>query len=247
MSTLTYSHTLTNGTTADADEVMANFANVSSIVNGSIDGTNISSSSALSVASITTSANAIIGGTLAVTGLSTLVTANIAGVDVGSGTVDKTRTIALTTSGAIPATTNGANQAKIAGTNFEYYQLEFDKDTDESVYWIFPIPAQYDGGDVRFKVIAKCATVTSGTVVWVITTKAINPTATWDVALDTTLTFSAATVSPTAGNIFTVAKVADPGWGIFGIAILRLYRDTSEDSAAEDVDVVAVNAEWEVT
>ena len=55
MTTLTFTNTLTNGTTADADEVMANFTNVSSVVNGSVDGTNISSSSALTVASISTS------------------------------------------------------------------------------------------------------------------------------------------------------------------------------------------------
>ncbi len=52
MSTLTYTNSLQNGTTADADEVMANFNNITSVVNGSIDGTNIDTSTALSVASI---------------------------------------------------------------------------------------------------------------------------------------------------------------------------------------------------
>jgi hypothetical protein len=53
MSTITLSNTLTNGQTADADEVMENLNDILNVVNGSIDEDNISSSSALSVASIT--------------------------------------------------------------------------------------------------------------------------------------------------------------------------------------------------
>ena len=41
MGAISYSNTLTNGTTADADEVMANFVNVSTVVNGGIDSTNL--------------------------------------------------------------------------------------------------------------------------------------------------------------------------------------------------------------
>jgi len=71
MSTITLSHDLQNGTTADADEVMENFNDIINECNGSLDGDNISSSAALSIASLTTSGNGTIGGTLAVTGAQT--------------------------------------------------------------------------------------------------------------------------------------------------------------------------------
>lgn len=166
---------------------------------------------------------------------------------LSSGQTDKTRTMDFSAYDAIPATTNGANRAKIAGTNFEYYQLEFDKDTDESVYWIFPTPPQYDGGNVTFEVVSKCASITTGTVVWVMTGGSIEDSSTWDVGLGNTITFDAKTVDGTALDIFTATKAGDPGWVTSKMTILRLYRDTSEDTAAEDVDVVGVNAYWEVT
>jgi hypothetical protein len=68
MSTITLTNTFTDGTTAKADEVMANLTDITDVVNGSIDGDNISTSSALSVASIATSGNAAITGNAAVTG-----------------------------------------------------------------------------------------------------------------------------------------------------------------------------------
>lgn len=268
MGTISMTYDFVDGTTAEADEVDANFATIVNEFNGSIDNDNIKAAAGILGSKLNLAIPGAIGGTtpaagafttlatsgaitaattLNVTGLSTLATATIAGVTVASGTVDKTRTIAFTAAGAIPAATNGANQAKVAGTNFEYYQLEFDKDTDESVFWIFPCPPQYDGGNVEFEVISKCASVTSGTVVWVMTTASVADSATWDAALGTTVTFDAKTVDGTALDIFTATKTADPGWVADKICILKLYRDVSEDSAAEDVDVVAVNAYWEVT
>jgi len=41
MSTITLTNTLTNGTVADADEVMANFNDIVNVVNGSLDNTNV--------------------------------------------------------------------------------------------------------------------------------------------------------------------------------------------------------------
>ncbi len=42
MSTLAYTYNLTNGTTADANEVMGNFNSVSAVLNGNIDSSNVS-------------------------------------------------------------------------------------------------------------------------------------------------------------------------------------------------------------
>ena len=255
MGTITLTNTLTNGTTADADEVMANFTDITDVVNGSIDGDNISSSSALTCASLTTSGaitSTVATGTAPMTIASTTAVSNlnvdkVDGYDMSSGMADKTRTIAFTAAGAIPAASNGANQNLVTGTNFMYYQLGFDKDTDESAYWVFPCPTQYDGSNVVFTVKYVCASVTSGTVVFVITTESMGEGDTWDNSLSNTVTFSADTVPGTAGQVAYASKTGDPGWVAGETTVLRLYRDVSEDNAAEDIDVLEVTAEWEVT
>lgn len=255
MSTITLPETLTNGTVADADDVMDNLNAIVTVINGSIDEDNISATAALSVASVTTTGQittSIATGTAPLVVSSTTAVSNlnadkVDGYDVSSGMADKTRTIALTAGGAIIPSANGCNKNLVTGTNFAYYQLEFDKDADEYCYWIFPVPDQYDGGACVFEVISKCETVTSGTVVWVITTESITDSTTWDVALGTTVTFDAKTVDGTALDIFTASKSADPGWAAGEIAIVKLMRDISEDDAAEDVDVIAVKIEYEVT
>jgi len=71
MSTITLTNTLTNATTADADEVMENFEDITNEVNGGLDGDNIVSTATLSIATITTSGNGTIGGTLTTAGITT--------------------------------------------------------------------------------------------------------------------------------------------------------------------------------
>jgi len=255
MSLITLTNELTNGTTADADKVMDNFEDITNVVNGSLDEDNISSSTALTVASLTSTGQittSIADGTAPLVITSTTVVDNlnvdqVDGYDISSGMADKTRTICLTAAGAICATTNGANKNQIEGTNFNYYQLEFDKDTDESAYWIFPVPDQYDGGNVVFTVKSICASATEGDVLWMMTTNSVGDSATWDDSLGTTITFSAKTVDGTAGDTWEASKTADPGWTAGETAILRLYRDTSGDDLAEDADMLEVKLEYEVT
>jgi len=66
MGNITITHTFTDDTVADADEVNENFKDVTDVVNGDIDGTNISSSATLSIATLAVS------GTSAFTGTATL-------------------------------------------------------------------------------------------------------------------------------------------------------------------------------
>lgn len=88
---------------------MANFNDILNVVNGSIDGTNISSTAALSIASITTSGNGVIGGTLAVTGTQTLTGATTCSASLSVGTTLAV-TGATTLTGAL--TSNGLTTVK---------------------------------------------------------------------------------------------------------------------------------------
>jgi hypothetical protein len=60
------------GETADASDITGPLDTIYNDHNGNIDGNNISASAALSVASVTTSGNAGVGGALSVTGITTL-------------------------------------------------------------------------------------------------------------------------------------------------------------------------------
>lgn len=254
MGTITRTYTFTDGTTADADEVNAELDNIIDEINGNLDGDNIASDSALSVASLSTSGaitSTLATGTAPFTIASTtkvtsLNADQVDGYDVTSGIADKTRHINLTAAGATVPATNGAAQAQTDGTNKSYYTLAYDKDTDEHAYWHFVVPDQYDGGNCIFNVWCKTS-VTSGTVVFVIATGDIADAATFDAALGTTITFDAKTVDGTAGDLFVASKTADPGWTAGRLATIKLSRDVSEDDAAADVEVIMVEIEWEVT
>lgn len=71
MSVVTLSNVFVDGTTASAGQVNANFNNIVNIINGGIDGSNIADTANLSIATLTTTGNSTIGGTIAVTGIST--------------------------------------------------------------------------------------------------------------------------------------------------------------------------------
>ena len=53
MGNISITNTLSNGTVVDAAKLNTNFTDITSVVNGNVDGTNISSSSALTVATLT--------------------------------------------------------------------------------------------------------------------------------------------------------------------------------------------------
>src|SRR4030042_6151900 len=64
MSNVTLTNTFTDGTVADADEVMENFNDIVNVVNGSIDGDNISSGSALAITSLAATGAISLAGVL---------------------------------------------------------------------------------------------------------------------------------------------------------------------------------------
>ena len=53
MGNISITNTLTNGSVVDADDLNENFTDITSVVNGNVDGTNISASSVLTIATLT--------------------------------------------------------------------------------------------------------------------------------------------------------------------------------------------------
>lgn len=157
---------------------------------------------------------------------------------------DKGRRAILTPAGAIVPPTGGAEQKQTDGTNFSYYTLNFDKDADESAFWQFIVPDDYDGGNITVNIWYK-TTVTTGTVVFEVKTLGREEGETFDAALGTGHSNSADTVPAIAGNIGICAPAAfNPGWSAGDLVIVKLMRDVSEDTAAADISVVMVEVEY---
>jgi len=157
---------------------------------------------------------------------------------------DKGRRAILTPAGAIVPASDGAEQKQIEGTNFPYYTLNFDKETDESAFWEFIVPDDYDGENITVNIWYK-TTVTSGTVVFEVKVLGRTEGEIFDVALGAGHSNSADTVPGTAGNIGICAPAAfNPFWTAGDLVILKLMRDITEDDAAADISVVMVEVEY---
>jgi len=248
MATISRSKTWVDTDILTAADLNGEFDTVYNEVNGSLSNANISATAAIAGSKLDLSTPGAIGGTTpaagAFTTLSSSGAATVASLTIGSGVYDKTRHINLTPTGAILSATNGAGLTQTDGTNKSYCTLNFDKDTDEKADWHFVVPDQYDGGNVVFNIWAK-TTVTSGNVVWVITTADVADASTYDASLGTTITFDAKTVDGTAGDAFIATKTADPGWTAGRLATIRLVRDVSEDNAAADILFLVMEIKWE--
>jgi len=92
------------------------------------------------------------------------------------------RNIVLTAAGGIPATTNGPAQTKVAGTNFEYYVLDYDATTNETAYWNLSVPQNYaDDSDIAVKIFWKESTSQSNAnVIWKLGILTRDEDDTWD-------------------------------------------------------------------
>lgn len=157
---------------------------------------------------------------------------------------DKGRRVILTPAGAIVPTSGGAEQKQTEGTNFPYYTLNFDKDADESAFWEFIVPDDYDGETIAVNIWYK-TTVNTGTVVFEVKVLGREEGEIFDAALGTGHSNPADTVPGTAGNIGICAPAAfSPAWTAGDLVILKLMRDVSEDNAAADISVVMVEVAY---
>jgi len=158
---------------------------------------------------------------------------------------NKGRRAILTPSGAIVPATAGAEQKQTNGTNFSYYTLNFDKDSDESAYWVFIVPDDYDGGNITVNIWYR-TTVNTGAVIFNVQVLGREEGEAFDGALGTAQPVTD-TVPATAGNIGICAPSAfSPGWSAGDLVVVKLLRDADNgsDTADADISVVMVEVEY---
>jgi hypothetical protein len=144
MGTVTLTNTFVDAAVIEADEFNENFTDLTDAINGSLDGDNISSSAALSIATLATSGAATVGSTLAVTGKITAT----AGVGFRGARAYL-----------------NADQDNIAGAGADTYRINLNAESYDvgsdftSYYYLVPITGYYQ---VNGQVIIEATDVTAG-------------------------------------------------------------------------------------
>ncbi len=165
------------------------------------------------------------------------------GTDVVAAVPD--RTIVLTAAGGEPTTTAGCAAVALveAPTNdVDYRVLDFDTATDESAFWVFVMPDNYDGGTITFRPYWTAASG-SGTVVFKLMGRAYADSDAIDAAYTDTGETSTDTLL-TAGDIHigpessAITLNGGPAGG--ELVQVKLTRDVSEDTLGVDARLLAL-------
>jgi len=158
---------------------------------------------------------------------------------------DKGRRAILTPSGAIVPASGGAEQKQVNGTNFQYYVLAFDKDTEESAFWELILPDDYDGGPISINLWWK-SSATEGDAIFKVQVLGREEGETLDSALGDAQNVTDTTPA-SAGNIAVCAPSAfSPGWSAGDYVVIKLARDATNgsDTLAVDAEVIMVVVEY---
>lgn len=129
-----------------------------------------------------------------------------------------------------------------------FWQAVFDGTTSEMCYWAFRMPADYASGPV-LKVQYKMANATTGTFGILVRLAAVSDGDATDVdakAMGTVNTITAVTVPGTAGYLDEISGTLTNADSVAAgdFVILMLARDTANDTATGDAEVIAVTLEY---
>lgn len=158
------------------------------------------------------------------------------------------RTIVLTASGGIGATTSGADAQQIETTTnkVNYYVLDFDATTAEYATWQFSVPDSYTGTTVTAKLYWQ-ANATTGSAVWKIESIGLGDTNAMDSGWGTAVSVTdGASSSANALLVTTETSALTTGWSAGGLGMVRVTRDAANasDTLAVDARLIAVRLEW---
>ena len=152
-------------------------------------------------------------------------------------------------SNAAPAIQRVKSSASAPSATF--LQAAFDATTSEMCYWAFRMPQDYASAPV-LKVQYKMASATSGTFGILVRLAAVSDGDSTDVdakAMGTVNTITAVTVPGTAGYLDEISGALSNADSLAAgdFAILMLARDTANDTATGDAEVIAVALDYTTT
>lgn len=126
--------------------------------------------------------------------------------------------------------------------------LDFDTTTQEAAVFTGVLPRNYAGGGITAYLHWAATTATTGTVGWDVAFERIgNGLQDLDVdGFGTAQTVVAATVPATSGNVAITSVTITDGANLDSVAVgetfrLRVRRDTANDTAAGDAELLAVH------
>jgi hypothetical protein len=153
-------------------------------------------------------------------------------------------------SNAAPAIQRVKSSASAPSATF--LQAAFDATTSEMCYWSFRMPGDYASAPV-LKVQYKMASATSGTFGLLVRLAAVTDGDATDVdakAFATVNTITAVTVPGTAGYLDEISSgtlTNADSLAANDFTVLMLARDTANDTATGDAEVIAVTLEYTTT
>jgi len=134
------------------------------------------------------------------------------------------------------------------GTNFDYAELDYDKDTDEVAYTP-PIQIRdWAGGALSSTVIWKCnSTTTTQSATWVLSYAANSNDDVWDTAVTQGVSGTGSPTASAEDTIITALPTFTPTMTTNDVLILKLYRnadDATFDTLAVDAKLLTMTVEW---
>lgn len=128
-----------------------------------------------------------------------------------------------------------------------HFVLDFDTTTQETAIFTGVLPRNYAGGGITVYVHAMLTSATSGTLGWDVSFERMSDGST-DLDSDSfasAQTITAATVPGTSGVVLVLNVAVSNGANMDSIAVgesfrLRLRRDVTNDTAAGDAELIAV-------
>jgi hypothetical protein len=164
-----------------------------------------------------------------------------------AATLTKSRNLdALAGTPAVTAGCSAPTQVETTTNDVNYWVLDYDKDTDESAWWTFPLPDDYAGGTLTVNLVWT-TTAATGSVYFNINGRAYGDGDALDQAVGSTLTLIDAGVGAGDAHVSGTGVLTLAGTPAAGqLCAIRVTRDANNVSDDLDADarLIAVRLEY---
>ena len=147
--------------------------------------------------------------------------------------------------GMVQPATNGAPLVQVDGTNRSYQVRDFDQTTQEHADFEFPLPGNYDGGNITVY-FGWTAASGAGTVAWELNVASLGNSDVMDSAL-TDVGSATDTLISTAGLLHITSMTWSTSLPTAGeLVTARVSRDVANDTLTADARLSFVLMSWVV-